>query len=550
MASAGLKEELECSVCLSIYNDPVTLTCGHNYCQECICRVFDTQEGSGVYSCPECREEFPERPSLQRNVTICNVVENFLSVLPDQGCSVTLCTYCVDSPVPAVKSCLHCEVSLCKKHLRVHKTTLKHVLINPTTNLENRKHPALQETLAYTCTGHSSCLCFSCVTGDREKEMLYKVFEARKETLKYVLLEAIAKKNEVNTQIQNLQVRKRQAQKKAATATDRVAALFKDLRKQLDDLEGRILSEISLKGDEFLVPDLIKQLDLKNKLSTTICHIEELCNITDPLTFLQEPDIGAWCDLEEKEDNENWEGHEIQLHDQGNLVMTRISNTLYTGLSDIVSEVAGWIYILEPAEISLDVNTANNLLHISNDMKRADWGPYQLRPVTPERFQCCQVLSRESFSSGRHYWDVKIRRSIEWNVGMCYPSIDRIGDHSLIGDNTKSWSLERWKTCFSAIHDSKEIPLPIYSSSQRIRIVLDYEAGQISFYELCHPIRHLHTFTTTFTEPLHAVLGIWESGYAKISGRNSKKPTQTPTQTLETSQGDFTRKEGYYADED
>ncbi|KAG8447198.1 hypothetical protein GDO86_014604 [Hymenochirus boettgeri] len=36
MASADLRDDLNCPICTDIYTDPVTLPCGHNYCQGCI----------------------------------------------------------------------------------------------------------------------------------------------------------------------------------------------------------------------------------------------------------------------------------------------------------------------------------------------------------------------------------------------------------------------------------------------------------------------------------------------------------------------------------
>ncbi|PIO34096.1 hypothetical protein AB205_0147010, partial [Aquarana catesbeiana] len=132
--------------------------------------------------------------------------------------------------------------------------------------------------------------------------------------------------------------------------------------------------------------------------------------------------------------------------------------------------------------------------------------PKQNRPKTPERFRDYpQVLSSQSFSSGQHYWDVDVGGSENWRVGVCYPSIDRTGGEACIGKNDKSWCLARngqtyWRKPYSnVIHIIGNI-------SNTVRIYLDYEAGRISFYDLCDPIRHLHTFTTTFTEPLHAVL--------------------------------------------
>ncbi|XP_073468232.1 E3 ubiquitin-protein ligase TRIM8-like [Aquarana catesbeiana] len=104
MASADLRKELECSVCLDFYTDPVILTCGHNFCRDCIGRVLDTQEGSGGYSCPECKQNFRKCPVLQRNLKLRNIVENFQSTHPDQEESGVFCTYCIHTPVPAVES--------------------------------------------------------------------------------------------------------------------------------------------------------------------------------------------------------------------------------------------------------------------------------------------------------------------------------------------------------------------------------------------------------------------------------------------------------------
>ncbi|XP_073479231.1 E3 ubiquitin/ISG15 ligase TRIM25-like [Aquarana catesbeiana] len=511
MASANLRAELECSVCLNIYTDPVMLRCGHNFCRICINRVLDTQGGSGGYSCPECREKFQDRPALHRNITLCNIMENFLSAQPDQESGV-FCTHCVDYPVPAVRSCLHCEVSLCDKHLRVHKKSPEHILIDPILSVESRKCSVHKKILEYYCTEDDLCICMSCYTiGEHQGhqvEMLDEASGKKKKKLRNVLQKLLTKREEMEERVQSLQEHRRK--EKAAGDTERVTALFRDLRRRLEDLEKRVLREISGRAERISIS--IRDLEIKKEeLSRKIRHIEELCNMMDPLTVLQESDTGDLCDTEDG-DNEDRERHEELLHDVGGLDVAGISHTLHTGLSEIITGVNVSFYIQEAADILLDVNTAHNKLHISDDRKtssRSDRN--QNHPVTPERFKdYVQVLSSQSFSSGRHYWEVDVGGSGRWGVGMCYPSIDRSGDQTGIGRNKKSWGLVKNGNQCWVRHDSKEILLPTNISSNRVRIYLDYEARRISFYDLCDPIRHLHTFTTTFTEPLHA--GIWVGG--------------------------------------
>ncbi|CAI9591072.1 unnamed protein product, partial [Staurois parvus] len=291
--------------------------------------------------------------------------------------------------------------------------------------------------------------------------------------------------------VQSLQEHRRKVEEKAAGDTKRVTALFIDLRRRLEDLEKRVLKEISERAE--LVSISIRDLEnKKEELFRKIRDIEEMCIMTDPLTVLQESDTGDLCDTEDG-DNEDRERHEELLHDGGGLDVVGVLHMLHT-LSDIITGVNVSFYIQEAEDILLDGNTAHNNLHISDDRKTASWSE------TPERFQYYpQVMSSQSFSSGRHYWEVDVGESNRWKVGMCYPSIDRRGLQSLIGYNNKSWGLYRDGNQYLVIHERNRMPLLADISSTRVRIDLDYKAGQISFYDLCDPIRHLHTFTTTFS---------------------------------------------------
>ncbi|KAM3924865.1 LOW QUALITY PROTEIN: uncharacterized protein RB166_008234 [Leptodactylus fuscus] len=581
MASADVRDKLLCSICLTIYTDPVILRCGHNFCQVCIDQFLNTQDESGVYSCPECREEFPERPVLQRNITLRNVVECILSTEPHhEEITGICCTYCIHSPVPAVKSCLLCEASLCDNHLRVHSKSPEHVLTDPSTNLEKRKCSVHKKVLEYYCTEDAACICVSCSLAGEHRghrvEMLDEASEKKKKKLRNVLQKLMTKREKTEERVQSLEESRRKTEEKASGETERVTALFIDIRRRLDNLEKKILSEISRQEEQrsLSLSDVIQKLEIKKaELSMKMRHIEELCNMTDPLTVLQDPDTGDLCDPEEGGGDEDTGGHD-KTHD---VDVDGITGMLHAGLSDIMTylqtispakpeemrpqppsarslpshtqdlpvsgteyggdgvivrtggvggEVTaageGGIYGQGPADILLDVNTAGYNIQISDDRKTATTEIRQKHPETAERFQDCpQVISIRRFTSGRHYWDVEIRESLEWMVGMCYPSIDRRGLQSVIGCNNTSWCLYIGQWCnnqYSMIHNSKAIRLPHQISSNRLRICLDYEAGQLSFYELCDPIRHLHTFTDTFTEPLHAVLCLW-GGSIKILGR-------------------------------
>ncbi|KAM4698677.1 uncharacterized protein WCC33_014200 [Rhinophrynus dorsalis] len=520
MASADLREELNCSICLSIYTDPVMLRCGHNFCKDCIRRVLDSQEKCGLYSCPECREEFQERPALQRNIKLCNIVQRVLPILPVQNKTGIFCTYCVHSPVPAVKTCLQCEASLCDTHLKNHSKSVEHVLTEPTTSLEHRKCPVHKELLKYYCSEDGACICVSCCLAGEHRghqvELLNEASEKKKEKLRDVLKKLDSKREETEKRVQGLQERRREVRGKSAAETQRVTALIRDIREQLEALEKRVLSEISRQEEQvsLQVSGLIQQLELKkDELSRNIRHIEELCNKTDPLSVLREDqEYTDTCVMDSDGDNNEC----IQLDE------APISLILHRGLvhlSDVLIELKLRLFpILETSDISLDMKTAGNYIIVSSDLKSATCtSTYQRRPDGPERFKSKQVLSISNFSSGRHYWEVDVSDADKWLIGVAYPSIERkiAGNESFIGYNDKSWALT-FNPRLAALHNNKWNYLSSDSTVLSVGIYLNYKAGRLSFYQLCDPIRHLYTFTATFTEPLHAAFFIFDDKWIRI----------------------------------
>ncbi|KAM5135335.1 E3 ubiquitin/ISG15 ligase TRIM25-like [Mantella aurantiaca] len=517
MATADLSSELRCSVCIDIYDDPVTLTCGHSFCWKCITQAWDHQ-GNGNSKCPECKQVYEKRPELKINVRLLNIAKAFLHTIPDQDDNGIYCTYC-DSP--AMKSCLQCETSMCDNHLRKHNRTVQHALIPPTKSVRDRKCSIHMKILDHYCTEDSSCICESCRLAEEHRghqvESLDVASGKKKDLLKNVLEKMTTRRRETEEKVQTLQERRTDLQEKAAVVTEKVTALFRDTRRQLESLEMKALSDISKQKEKMFLSftNLIRQLEIKkSELSRKIRHLEEMISLMDPLTVLQDQysDKGDFSDTEDRDDP--------KMEDVVDLTFL---NTLYKGLSDVLKCANILFYTQDPTDLTLDLNTAATNLNILQAFRMVRWSQKdQSYQQIPERFEKYQVMSSRSFSSGRHYWDVQTSRSGGWGIGVCYPSIERSGDQSVIGENSESWCLRRlclwkWYNQYSARHNGHIILLPHNITSDKIRIYLDYDAGQISFYDLGDPIRLLHTFTTTFTKPLHAAFYVWGDWWYKDS---------------------------------
>ncbi|XP_043839134.1 tripartite motif-containing protein 14 [Dromiciops gliroides] len=138
----------------------------------------------------------------------------------------------------------------------------------------------------------------------------------------------------------------------------------------------------------------------------------------------------------------------------------------------------------------------------------------KIQLCNPQRFdKLWQVLSRDSFFSGSHYWEVDLLKAgIGWWIGVAYSSMERKGNSeaSRLGFNRESWCLKRFDLEYWAFHNGERTRITIDHDPERIGVFLDYEAGILSFYDITCGMTHMHTFHSRFQEPLYPALRLWE----------------------------------------
>uniref|UniRef100_A0A8C1EKJ3 Uncharacterized protein n=1 Tax=Cyprinus carpio carpio TaxID=630221 RepID=A0A8C1EKJ3_CYPCA len=171
--------------------------------------------------------------------------------------------------------------------------------------------------------------------------------------------------------------------------------------------------------------------------------------------------------------------------------------------------------IVQNTPVILDPNTAHRSLLLSDDLTSVT-NIFNNQPVpdNPERFDCDEcVLGSEGFISGTHCWDVEVKQSSGWSLGVTTASNQRKG---LGFFNTDVWCVE-----YDPFGVSPGSGFCVERKLDRVRVNLDYDRGTVSFSD---PVTntHLHTFTTSFTHTLFPFFSCYYSSSLRILSINSQ----------------------------
>ncbi|XP_072568329.1 E3 ubiquitin-protein ligase TRIM65 [Paramormyrops kingsleyae] len=503
-----MSQNLCCSICLDQFKVPVTIPCGHTFCQKCITVHWDKMTETNMdIKCPICNEKFDPRPTLKRNVTLSDVTETIQLGTESQGATAVHRQSAVTAQAQV----------LCDRH---------------------------KKALVYYCKTDSMCVCCECAIREcrnHEQVLMEEEKQRREARLKKKSREVDKIKEDTEKKVQELSENINKTKVSLKQTSLWVNAKFASLVKVLAEKQESILSFIEQEQQLALS-------EAETNLSTLEDRVQQLGEIQGQIATLQ-----AMTDIQLIQESRLVEvpqmkdiALDVPTNLQGRLslitdVLSQISKLVSEDLEKAVNAAIGQdkqgspqdkrpvlAVVPSPATpcspavkeglsafhctLTFDPRTANANLQLSQGNRRAEHlvsGPRQVPPHEARFDTTWQVLCFQSFTHGQHYWEVEVSKPWAY-LGVTYQGIPRKekGKRCMVGMNELSWSLQLDERQLSAWHNGRREAVAGHPQHHRIGMLLDYEAGTLTYYG--DGQARLHAFHCAFSQELFPACWIGE----------------------------------------
>ncbi|XP_048843242.1 zinc-binding protein A33-like isoform X4 [Brienomyrus brachyistius] len=452
-AASSLDEELCCAVCSDIFKDPVVLKCSHSFCRVCLQRCW---EGKSIRECPLCRRKSSvDDPPV--SVVLRNIVESYL-----QQRSVR--NVAEKSGVPKKNEAPEKSESHCSLH---------------------------GEKLLLFCVEDQEPICVVCQTARKHTDHricpLEEAVEDKKADLRASLI-PLKEKLEKLTKV------KQESEKTAKHIKSQSQHTEKRIKEEFEELHQFLREEEEARLAILRVEEKEKSEKMKEKIENISKQVSTLTEkIRDVEKAMGAEDISFLKTISDTKEKAQCSLQDPEL-ESGALI-------------DVVKHLGSlkfriWEKMMETVQytpVTLDPNTAAPWLSVSDDLTSArDTGVKQQLPDNPERFSNCMfVLGSEGFNLGKHSWEVEVGDKPRWVVGVAAESVNRKGRIICCPENG-FWVIVLRNGDEYITLDSPPTRLRLERKPQRIRVQLDYDRGQVSFFNPTD-MSLIHTFKGTFT---------------------------------------------------
>nr|XP_040042807.1 E3 ubiquitin-protein ligase TRIM21-like [Gasterosteus aculeatus aculeatus] len=519
MASANYgpsEDQFLCSICLDVFTDPVTTPCGHNFCMNCINEHWNTSDQN---LCPMCKKDFITRPDLRVNTMFSEMVVQFRQSAQQKASSSSSeqqeskpgevpCDVCTGTKVKALKSCLVCVASYCETHLEPHLTMSglkRHQLMDPVENLEGRMCTKHDKPLELFCKSDQTCVCMLCTVLDHKMHdvvPLEEEYGEKKVELKKTEAEIQQMIQKRRVKIQEIKhsadLSEEDAGREKAEGvqvfTDLMESVGRGLKELLKTIEEK--QETTKKQAEAFIRELEEEI---SELMKRRAEVEQLSLSEDHLHLLQSSNI------HQPPPTKDWTEVGVCPSYEGTVVraVSQLEETLSEKMKKWCADAELKRVQMFAVDLTLDPETANPHLILSDDGKQVKLGDvWKNLPNNPERFSCwfC-VLTNQSFSSGRFYFEVQVEGKTWWYLGVNRESVDR-KEFITLSPQNGYWTLWLINGNEYKASDDPPVVLSVKSGPQKVGVFVDYEQGVVSFYDV-EAAALIYSFTgCSFTEKL------------------------------------------------
>ncbi|XP_059494782.1 zinc-binding protein A33-like [Stegostoma tigrinum] len=464
-----IRSQFSCSICLDTFKDPVTTECEHDFCRPCITEYWDREETS---ICPLCRQY--SSGTLRTNRTLACVVEILQS---KKGNNSEETESSGDNNFGFLLLVILIFVIVLLWSLSPDASSLGFY------PKDYDMCPQHKEKLKLFCEDDQELICLICRDSNKHKNhRVYPINEAAR----YYKHELAAMLDSLKKKLIHHQVIKSNYEENLTQLMDEVSLteqsigrVFVRLHEYLRMEEENIMQE--LHNDAWqrftVLEEIIMQLTFEStslsdtiqaKLKTTQERIKMV--ISDP--------------------------RDVSVKINGAKYKFLM---LYNSWKKMVHEIG-----FNTAPLSLDPDTAHwNLLIFDNSTSIAYSHNMKKAPSKASQFSTYPfVLAKQGFSSGAHYWEVFVGCKAEWVLGVTKQSVERKAPISL-SPQDGLWILEK-KSKHYVAHCMPRVVIFSRFKPRKIGVYLDYEAGQVSFYN-ADKMTLMYTFKDSFTETLYPV---------------------------------------------
>ncbi|XP_012790371.2 E3 ubiquitin-protein ligase TRIM68 [Sorex araneus] len=441
----AVMEDLACPICMTFLREPVSIDCGHTFCHSCLSGLWKApgESQNSSHTCPLCRA--PIKPKNWRpNWQLASVVEKVRLLGLPQGMGQ--------------------KSNACEQH---------------------------RERLKVFCRDDGLIMCEVCGQSPEHESHRVVPMEDVAWEYKWKLHEALENLRKEQEKAWKLEVgeKKRIATWKMQVGTRKQSIVWEFEKYQ------RLLKDKQPAGQELKAEAATALALLEQEEGETL---EKLEQYSEGLGQQSQALCRMIAELEERAQKPvRWMLQGIQevlnrcrswnLQPPEPVCLELKTECRVPGLRELLRSYA--------ADVRLDPDTAYSRLVVSEDRKRVHYGDSQQDlPDNPERFYRYNiVLGSQRISSGRHYWEVEVGDRTEWGLGVCTEDVDR-KEVVYLSPRYGFWVIRLRKGDEYRAGTEEYSLLSLAVPPHRVGVFLDYEAHDISFYNVTDNGSHIFTF--------------------------------------------------------
>ncbi|XP_036620924.1 probable E3 ubiquitin-protein ligase TRIML1 [Trichosurus vulpecula] len=483
----SFKVDLTCFICSGYFTDPVILECGHTFCKECLLSCWQEQHPT---TCPNCKAiiafgDFSYDRKLQNLAIIGKMLRPYLlqsikdlTTCEKHGKEETL--FCEEDHRPLCGPCF-----LSQEHK-------EHTVLS----LEKAAGQCMEKLQAMWDILKTKREEFqSQLKGEMGKEILWTVEDR---IVKKMVLYEYEKMHQFFLEEEQLKLltQDKEAGDNLAAEDSKASHSQENINLPMKAQQQPV--EMFKLESQAMKKSVMAQFEKKHLFLSEQKHLhlqrleqqvkENLAKFEDNKAKITQHIHNLQMSMSEIEKNFEKLPIEMLLDSKGilerndelllhNPVVALPRRTMYpiSGMSEML--------LTYHREITLDPETANPHLIVSDDLKSVRYVSVpQDVPDNPERFDFALcVLATQTFISGKHYWEIKVRDTSGWEVGIFKDSIRRKGNISNFSTDRctlLSWGFENYFLFRNSQCKCIFVDRPIH----KVGIFLDYERGHVAFY--------------------------------------------------------------------